>query len=157
MKKSVFMLMMILGFAIQQPVYEKIDEYVRCMDVDANDSDKYVERVYFVKEGILMKVVEYEYLPFSYYESLGMDVKDAYFELMNDFVYRGYMHGGYESIAPYYDNNGIVNPYLVTNFRDLSLFSVQEVPNCVKTSNRKQVIFELYFDMFEKSNNCSLK
>ena len=157
MKKSLLMIMMVLGFAIQEPVYTKMDEYVRCVDWDVTYSDMYVERVYFVKEGILVKVVEYEYLPFSYFESIGKDVEDAYYELMDDYVYRGYMHSGYSSLAPYYDSSGIINPYRVIDFSNLSLFSLEEIPNSVKTSNRKEVIFELYFEKFEKSKDCSLK
>ena len=157
MKKSLIVIAMILGFAIQEPVYSKMDEYVRCVDVSSEYNDMYVERVYFVKEGILVKIVEYEYIPFSYYEDNGLDIEDAYYELMDDYVYRGYMHGGYSSMAPYYESNGIINPYRVVDFTNLSLFSRGEVPNSVKTSDRRQVIFELYFEMFEKSEGCSLK
>ena len=157
MKKSLLVVMLILGFAIQEPVYEKVDEFVRCVEYSDEYDGVYIERVYFVKEGVLVKLVEYEYLPFSYFESLGIDVEDTFFELMDDYVYRGYPHVGYSSMAPYYDSGGIVNPYSVVDFSDLSLFSSEEVSNLVKSGNRKQVIFELYYKMYEKSNNCSLK
>ena len=157
MKKSLLVVMMLLGFALQEPVYEKVDEFVRCVDYSDVYDGMYIERVYFVKEGMLIKLVEYEYIPFSYYESQGKDVEDAYFDLMDDYVYRGYPHVGYTSLAPYYDSDAIVNPYCVIDFSNLSVFSVEEIPNAVKSSNRKQVIFELYYKMYEKSDNCSLK
>ena len=157
MKKSLLIVMLILGFALQEPVYDKVDEFVRCVEYSDVYKGMYTERVYFVKEGMLVKLVEYEYIPFSYYESLGLDIEDAFFELMDDYVYRGYPHVGYTSLAPYYDSNGILNPYLVIDFNDLSLFSVEEVSNSVKSGNRKQVIFESYYEMYEKSDNCSLK
>ena len=153
MKKSLFIVLMVLGFAIQEPVYERMDEYVRCREVDVEYEQKYVERVYFVREGLLIKLVEYEYLPFSYFESLGIDVEDTFYELMDDYVYRGYLSEGYSSLAPYYASDAIINPYRVVDFTNLSML---DVPNDVKTADRRQIIFELYYKKYEKSMSCSL-
>ena len=49
MKKSLVVMLMVLGFALQEPVYERMDEYIRCRDVDVIYEGKYVERVYFVR------------------------------------------------------------------------------------------------------------
>jgi hypothetical protein len=155
MKKSLFVVLMVLGFALQEPVYERMDEYVRCREVDVEYEGKYIERVYFVREGLLVKLVEYEFLPFSYYEELGMDVEQGFYELMDDYVYRGYLGAAYSSMAPYYASDGIINPYRVIDYTDLSLFSLDEVSNDVKTMDRKQIIFELYYKKYEKSNGCS--
>ena len=45
MKKSLLVMLMVLGFALQEPVYERMDEYIRCRDVDVIYEGKYVERV----------------------------------------------------------------------------------------------------------------
>ena len=157
MKKSLLVVMMMLGFALQEPVYDKVDEYVYCIDYSKEFDGVYNERVYFVQQGLLIKMVEYEYLPFSYFESKGVLIEDAYYELMDEYVYRGYEHVGYSSLAPYYDSEAIVNPFRVVDFSDLSVFSNMEIANEVKTGDHKNVIFELYINKYEKSNNCSLK
>ena len=153
MKKSLFVMLMVLGFALQEPVYERMDEYIRCRDVDVKYEDKYVERVYFVREGLLVKLIEYEYLPFSYYESIGVDVEQVFYDLMDDYVFRGYMGEGYSSLAPYYAMNGIINPYRVVDFTKISL---SDVENDVKTTDRRQIVFDLYYKKYEKSVSCSL-
>ena len=132
MKKSLLVMLMVLGFSLQEPVYERMDEYIRCRDVDVKYEDKYVERVYFVREGLLVKLIEYEYLPFSYYESIGVDVECGFYDLMDDYVYRGYVGEGYSSLAPYYATDGIINPYRVVDFMKISLSNVE---NDVKTYN----------------------
>ena len=153
MKKSLLVMLMVLGFALQEPVYERKDEYIRCRDVDVKYEDKYVERVYFVREGLLVKLIEYEYLPFSYYESIGVNVECGFYDLMDDYVYRGYVGEGYSSLAPYYATDGIINPYKVVDFTKISL---SDVENDVKTTDRRQIVFDLYYKKYEKSVSCSL-
>ncbi|MBQ7892062.1 MAG: hypothetical protein IJ359_07960 [Erysipelotrichaceae bacterium] len=153
MKKSLLVMLMVLGFALQEPVYERMDEYIRCRDVDVIYEGKYVERVYFVREGLLVKLIEYEYLPFSYYESIGVDIEQGFYDLMDDYVYRGYLGEGYSSLAPYYATDGIINPYRVVDFTEISL---SEIDNEVKTTDRKQIVFDLYYKKYEKSVSCSL-
>ena len=153
MKKSLLVMLMVLGFALQEPVYERMDEYIRCREVDENYEGKYVERVYFVREGLLMKLIEYEYLPFSYYESIGVNVECGFYDLMDDYVYRGYVGEGYSSLAPYYAADGIINPYRVVDFTKISL---SDVENDVKTTDRRKIVFDLYYKKYEKSVSCSL-
>ena len=47
-------------------------------------------------------------------------------------------------------SDGIINPYRVIDYTDLSLFSLDEVSNDVKTMDRKQIIFELYYKKYER-------
>ena len=90
---------------------------------------------------------------FRYCIAVGCIIEDVFYELMDDYVYRGYLSEGYSSLAPYYASDAIINPYRVVDFTEISLF---DVPNDVKTADRRQIIFELYYKKYEKSMSCSL-
>ena len=157
-----YVVLVVLGFALREPVYTKHNEYVYCkeymVDEDVSYHDEmYVETVYFVKEGLLKRIVYCSHVPFAYYEQQGLDRQSVYNQLMSEYVYRGYQHRGYLSYAPYYDVDSIVNPYLIVDFTELILFSEEEVPSYMRTSNREGVIFEYYFEAYHTGDSCVIR
>ena len=114
----------------------------------------YVEESFIVEDGHLIKRIILEYIPYEYYESKEIDIKEA---LNHEIVqYQNSISNPPYSLETPYDNGEyIVKTILITDYSDIHLFEKENMIHDCLTKDDK-IIFDVYFEILTdawKSND----
>ena len=71
--------------------------------------------------------------------------------LQESYVYESNNDDYISAIMPYYEKDKIIYPYRILDYTDLSNYTEKEIPNSVRTKDKKAIVFDLYWEYIQEN------
>lgn len=161
MKKILLLLILIFLTGCNSNNNIDYDTHSKTVTCTQQLEHSYVEETFIVESGHLTTRIITEYIPHKYYESKGIDIKEALNQEIIEYQ-NSISEPPYSLEAPYDNGENIVKTILITDYTDISKFEKNNIIHNFLTKDNK-IIFDLYINHLQeawKSNgenySCSL-